>query len=104
MQSGILHAVEDKDFKTSFSYFFEAFENYDACEEKNEARRALKYMCLTKIMMNEPEQIRQILSSKLGIKYKGEDLEAIKTVGLAFKTRTLKTFLEVRFAVLYTYR
>jgi 26S proteasome regulatory subunit N6 len=44
MQSGILHAVE-KDYKTAYSYFFEAFEQFSALEDPY-AVNALKYVSL----------------------------------------------------------
>jgi len=50
MQSGILHA-EEKDYKTAYSYFFEALEGYSGLEDPR-AVLALKYMLLCKIMLN----------------------------------------------------
>ena len=51
MQAGILHASEEKDFKTAFSYFYEAFEQYDSIDDAT-ATQALKYMLMSKIMLN----------------------------------------------------
>ena len=50
MQSGILHC-EEHDYKTAYSYFFEAFEGYNS-QDHEFAVRALKLMLLTKIMTN----------------------------------------------------
>ncbi|PPQ82209.1 LOW QUALITY PROTEIN: hypothetical protein CVT25_008070 [Psilocybe cyanescens] len=65
LQSGILHA-EEKDYSTTYSYFFEAFENLPALGESEggssseggsgagggKALEALKYMLLCKVMLN----------------------------------------------------
>ncbi|KAI3953826.1 hypothetical protein MKW98_017650, partial [Papaver atlanticum] len=89
LQSGILHA-EEKDYKTGYSYFFEAFEAFKALED-DRAIFSLKYMLLCKIMVSQVDDVAGIISSK-GLQYGGPELDAMKAVADAHSKRSLKSF------------
>ncbi|KAJ6629936.1 hypothetical protein B0H10DRAFT_2208504 [Mycena sp. CBHHK59/15] len=108
IQSGILHA-EDKDYKTAYSYFFEAFESQasaasftspakDGVEVTEEgdgkgALEALKYMLLCKVMLNLPEDVHSLLSIKLALKYAQlRDVESMRAIARAHQDRNLADF------------
>lgn len=89
-QSGILNA-EDKDYKTAFSYFFESFEGFNS-QEDHRAIVVLKYMLLTKIMLNLIDDVNLILNNKNVVKYQSRDIDAMKSISLAYSNRSLKDF------------
>jgi len=93
LQSGILHA-EEKDYKTGYSYFFEAFEqltNLDDATYKKETVVALKYMLMCKIMSGNAGDVKTLVASKSGLKFAGEEsLDAMKAVAEAYISRSLK--------------
>ncbi|NXK42870.1 PSD11 ATPase, partial [Piprites chloris] len=91
MQSGIIHAAEEKDWKTAYSYFYEAFEGNDSIDNPK-AITALKYMLLCKIMLNSPEDVQALVSGKLALRYAGRQTEALKRVAQASKNRSLADF------------
>lgn len=94
LQSGITHAQE-QDFQTAFSYFYEAFEGFDATDCPKDAVSGLKYMVLCKVMLGLAEEVPAIVSSKLALKYSSgdtADLEAMRAVATANKNRSLEEF------------
>ncbi|XP_039256090.1 26S proteasome non-ATPase regulatory subunit 11-like [Styela clava] len=88
LQSGILHAASEKDWKTAYSYFYEAFEGYDSIESKR-AVSALKYMLLCKIMLKSPEDVQSIISGKLALKYAGREIDAMKSIAKSSHDRSI---------------
>jgi len=90
-QSGILHAADEKDFKTAFSYFYEAFEGYDSIDSPK-AVTALKYMLMSKIMLSSADDVQSIVSGKLALKYSGPDVEAMKSIASSSRKRSLAEF------------
>jgi len=87
MQAGILHAAENKDWKTAYSYFYEAFEGYDSCDLKKKAILNLRYMILCKVMNNNEDEVPNLLSAKLAVKYKNLQIDAMKEICNASQNR-----------------
>ena len=86
----MLHA-EEHDYKTAYSYFYEAFEQCNALEDPK-ALFKLKYMLLCKIMTNDAADVPSIVNSKAGLKYVGLDIDALKAVAQAYQERSLHQF------------
>lgn len=87
MQAGILHAAENKDWKTAYSYFYEAFEGYDSVDLKKKAILNLRYMILCKVMNNNEDEVQNLLAAKLAVKYKGTEIDAMKEICSASQNR-----------------
>jgi 26S proteasome regulatory subunit N6 len=63
--------------------FFEAFEALSSLEDPK-AISSLKYVLLCKIMVSQADDFAGIISSKVGMKYLGSDVYAMKAVADAY--------------------
>jgi len=91
LQAGILCAA-DKDYKTAYSYFYEAFEGYNTIKDSHHATLSIKYMLLGKIMTGQYDDVSSIINGKAGVKYSGIDIEAMRAVTDAYKQRNIQRF------------
>jgi 26S proteasome regulatory subunit N6 len=89
-QSGVLHA-EERDYKTGYSYFFEAFEQFSALGDPA-AVPALKYMLLCKVMLHEAGDVPALIAAKAGLRYAGPAVDAMRAVAAAHQERSLQAF------------
>ncbi|PPQ78859.1 hypothetical protein CVT25_002427 [Psilocybe cyanescens] len=96
LQSGIMHA-EEKDYSTTYSYLFEAFENLSALGEGEgasgggKALEALKYMLWDKAMLSLPEDLNALLTIKLALRYtSSRDVKSMRAVARAHQKRDLR--------------
>ncbi len=79
---------EEKDYKTSFSYFYEGF---DGLKDKR-APKSLKYMLLSKIMNDKPSEVASVISNKLALKYQSNEILIMKDIADSYQKRSLKLF------------
>ena len=90
LMSGILNS-EEKDYRTGYSYFFEAHEGFNSIEDPR-ALQSLKYMLMAKIMAKRPEDVHALVASKGGVKYTGREIECMTAVAKALEARSLHQF------------
>lgn len=90
MMSGILNC-EEKDYRTGYSYFFEAHEGFNSIEDPR-ALQCLKYMLMAKIMAKRPEDVGALVASKGGVKYTGQEIDCMTNVAKALEARSLHQF------------
>ena len=90
LQAGTLHA-EERDFRTAYSYFFEAYEGLTAMGSPA-AVAPLKYMLLCKVMAGASEDVAALLGGKAGLRHAGPAVEGMRAIAAAHKARSLLAF------------
>lgn len=92
--SGILYA-QDQDYKTAYSYFYEALEPLIAGKD-NRAINCFKYMILCKIMSNNKDDVNNLINGKFGLKYSGDsNITAMKQISDAHFKSSIVDLIQV---------
>lgn len=88
--AGIL-AAHEKDYDLAYSYFYEAFDTFSLPSVNNSesALRALKLMILVKIIGDKLEDIHNIVYGKMGLKFAGADIDALRAIENSVKKRSV---------------
>jgi len=68
MMSGLVSA-DEKDYATSYSYFYETFEGYRSMNEIELAGNAFKFMLFSKIMNKCPDDALNLINSSVSLKF-----------------------------------
>merc|ERR1712087_630694 len=90
MQAGSI-ASEEGDYKTAYSYFYEAFEAFDGLKDER-APKALKYMLLSKIMNDQPNDVKAVIAGKLALKYQSKQIQIMQNIANSYHQRSLQQF------------
>eukprot|EP01055_Gregarina_sp_Pseudo9_P005951 Gregarina_sp_Pseudo_9__5950@NODE_962_length_2027_cov_22_169014_g902_i0_p1_GENE_NODE_962_length_2027_cov_22_169014_g902_i0NODE_962_length_2027_cov_22_169014_g902_i0_p1_ORF_typecomplete_len439_score63_14RPN6_N/PF18055_1/1_7e25RPN6_N/PF18055_1/2_8e03PCI/PF01399_27/2_3e03PCI/PF01399_27/3_6e16TPR_MalT/PF17874_1/0_00016SNAP/PF14938_6/0_12SNAP/PF14938_6/1_6e02RPN6_C_helix/PF18503_1/0_06HTH_45/PF14947_6/2_4e03HTH_45/PF14947_6/0_41_NODE_962_length_2027_cov_22_169014_g902_i01041420 len=89
--AGSLHC-EEKDFRTAYSYFYEAFEALNL-QNDPKAVLALKYMMLCRIMTNASDNITNIGRGTAGLHYlQRPEVQCLVAIAKAYQQRSLENF------------
>ena len=84
MQAGSISS-EERDYKTSYSYFYEAL-------KVKRAPKALKYMLLSKIMNDQPNDVKAVIAGKLALKYQSHEISIMQDIAISYRQRSLEKF------------
>lgn len=92
LTSGILNA-QDKDFSTAYSYFYEAFENYQLSSDEVKTIKVVKYMLLCKIMLGLISDVNSLVAHKNVAQFThNKQIEAMVAIAKAHDNKSLKEF------------
>lgn len=94
-QAGVL-CSEEEDYKTAYSYFFEAFEGYNTLKRRADALLCLKYMLLSKVMTDSPQDVYSIINGRSGLEYAGREIDAMRALADAHKARSIHQYDALR--------
>jgi 26S proteasome regulatory subunit N6 len=89
--SGLI-AADERDYSTSYSYFYETFEGYRSMNETALAGKAFKFMLFSKVMNKQPDDAFNLINSSVSLKYQGREVDAMKAVAEASKEQNLFKF------------
>lgn len=90
VMAGAIHC-EEGDPKTAFSYFYEAFEAFNVADDPR-ALPALKYMMLSKLMAQRPQEVSSMATQRAYLKYARRDITAFQNISKSYIERDLDMF------------
>ncbi|XP_037776081.1 LOW QUALITY PROTEIN: dentin sialophosphoprotein-like [Penaeus monodon] len=93
LQSGIMQVAEGKDMETAYSYFKEAATGFTSRKQR---ARALKYMLLSKVMVNRSEEGEKAVRGQSHIQDIDEGVEAMLAITAAANRSSLADFKKTR--------